>query len=50
VQRGTIRLHYISTNEKTAYILTNPLSKAKFVYFRENIGVAENVSLVERES
>jgi hypothetical protein len=50
VQRGTIRLHYISTNEKTAYILTKPLSRVKFVYFRDKLGVSENVSLIERES
>jgi len=48
VQRGTIRLQYISTDDQTANILTKPLSRAKFVYFRDKLGVAE-VSLVERE-
>jgi hypothetical protein len=49
VQRGTIRLQYISIDEQTADILTKPLSRAKFVYFRDKLGVAEKVSLVERE-
>jgi hypothetical protein len=49
VQRRTIILQYISTDELTADIMTKPLSRAKFVYFRDKLGVAENVSLVERE-
>ena len=40
---------YISTDEKIANILTKPLSKTKFVYFIDKLGVMQNVSLTERE-
>ena len=49
VQRGTLKLQYIGTNEQIAYILTKPLTSTKFVYFRDKLGMAENTSLVERE-
>lgn len=49
VQKGAVRLQYISTDEQIANILTKPLSRVKFVYFRDKLGVMENVSLVERE-
>jgi hypothetical protein len=49
VQRHTIKLQYIRTDEQIADILTKPLSLGKFVYFRDKLGMAENVSLTERE-
>jgi hypothetical protein len=49
VQKGAVKLQYISTDENIADILTKPLSKVKFVYFRDNLGVMQNVSLAERE-
>jgi hypothetical protein len=49
VQRRTIKLQYIRTDEQIADILTKPLSLGKFVYFRDKLGMAENVSLTERE-
>jgi hypothetical protein len=49
VQKCAIKLQYICTNEQIAYILTKPLSFGKFVHFRDKLGVAENVSLAERE-
>ena len=49
VQRGAIKLQYIHTDEQIADILTKPLSFGKFVHFRDELGVAENVSLAERE-
>jgi hypothetical protein len=49
VQRRTIKLQYIRIDEKIADILTKPLSLGKFVYFRDKLGMAENVSLTERE-
>jgi len=44
-----VNLQYISTDEKIADILTKPLSKVKFLYFRDKLGVMKNVSLDERE-
>ena len=39
VQRGTIKLWYVPTEEQVAYVLTNPLSRVKFEYFRDKLGV-----------
>ena len=39
LQRGAIKLQYISMDEHVAYVLTKPLSRVKFEYFREKIGV-----------
>ena len=44
VQKGAVKLHYISIDEQTVDILTKPLSKVKFEYFRDKLGVLENVS------
>jgi hypothetical protein len=49
VQKGAVKLQYISTDEQIADILTKPLSKVKFEYFRDKLGVMQNVSLTERE-
>jgi hypothetical protein len=46
---NTIKLQYIRTDEQIEDILTKPLSLRKFVYFRDKLGVAKNVSLTERE-
>jgi hypothetical protein len=43
VQRGAIELQYISTDEKIMNILTKPLSRVKYEYFRDNIGMMQNV-------
>jgi hypothetical protein len=42
-------LQYISIDEKTTYIFTNPLSKIKFAYLRDKLGLVEISPLVERE-
>ena len=39
VQRGVVKLQYIVMEEQIAYVLTKPLAKVKFKYFRENLGV-----------
>jgi hypothetical protein len=39
VQRGSIRLQYVSIDEQVADVLTKPLSRVKFDHFRDNIGV-----------
>jgi hypothetical protein len=35
--------------KQIADILTKPLVKGKFVYFRDKLGVVENTSLAKRE-
>ena len=47
--RGEVVLQYISIDEKTTYIFTNPLSKIKFAYLRDKLGLVEIYPLVERE-
>jgi hypothetical protein len=49
VQKGEVKLQYISTNEQTTDILTKPLSKIKFAYLRDKLGLVEITPLVERE-
>jgi hypothetical protein len=39
VLRGAIKLQYVITNEKVAYVLTKSLSCVKFEHFRDKIGV-----------
>ena len=35
VQKGAIKLQYVSTDEQVADVLTNSLSQVKFEYFRD---------------
>jgi hypothetical protein len=39
VQRGVVKLQYVGTNEQVADVLTKPLSRVKFEYFRNKLGV-----------
>jgi hypothetical protein len=39
VQRGALKLQYISTDEQAADMLTKPLSRVKFEYFRDKLGI-----------
>jgi hypothetical protein len=39
VQRGALKLQYISTDEQVADVLTKPLSHIKFEYFRDELGI-----------
>jgi len=41
VQRGTVRLDHIGTDEQVTDILTMPLGKVMFLTFRENLGIVE---------
>ena len=43
VQKGVVKLQYISTDEQVADIFTKPLTRVKFAYFREWLGVMENI-------
>jgi uncharacterized protein YukJ len=40
---------YILIDEQTTHILTKALSRIKFAYFREKIGIVEITPLAERE-
>jgi hypothetical protein len=39
VQKGVVKLQYVTTNEKIADVLTKPLLRVNFVYFRDKLGV-----------
>ena len=41
VHRGAVKLQYVATDEQIAIVLTKPLDKVKFEYFRENLGVLQ---------
>lgn len=49
VARRIMLLQYISTEEQDAGILTKALSKCKFEFHRDMIGVVDNPFLAERE-
>ena len=49
VQRGVVKLEYISTNEQVADILTKSLPRGKHVFFRYKMGVVKNTFLDKRE-
>jgi hypothetical protein len=49
VQKNILSIQYVPTAKQTVDILTKPLSLTKFVYFRDKLGVVQNVSLAERE-
>jgi hypothetical protein len=49
IQRGEVILHHISIDEQTIDILTKHLSKRKFAYLRDKLGLVEISPLVERE-
>lgn len=39
VEKGEVRLQYVATDEQVATVLTKPLSKVKFEYFRDRLGL-----------
>jgi hypothetical protein len=39
VQRRALKLHYISTDEQVADMLTKPLSRVKFELFQDKFGI-----------
>ena len=41
VQRGVVKLQYVATEDQIADVLTKPLARVKFEYFRENLGVLQ---------
>jgi len=50
VQRGAVRLKYVPTDQQVADVLMKPLSRMKFAYFKEQLGIVENHSYREREN
>jgi hypothetical protein len=49
VPRKEVSVHNLPIDEQIADVLTKPLSKSKFEYFRDKLGVVENAPLVKRE-
>ena len=41
VQRGAVKLQYVATDKQIADVLTKPLARVKFEYFREKLGVLQ---------
>ena len=41
VQRGAVKLHYVVMDKYVADVLTKPLTKVNFEYFRDNLGVLQ---------
>ena len=39
MKRGVVKLQYVPTEEQVADVLTKPLSRVKFEYFRDKLGV-----------
>ena len=39
VQKGVVKLKYVPTEEQVADVLTKPLSRVKFEYFRDKLGI-----------
>ena len=49
VQRRAVKLQYMETNEKIVDVLTKPLARVKFKYFKERLGVIQNETPQKRE-
>ena len=41
VQRGAVKLLYVVMEEQIADVLTKPLARLKFEYFKERLGVLQ---------
>jgi hypothetical protein len=39
LQRGAIKLQYVSMDEHVVDVLTKPLSRVKFEHFRDKLGI-----------
>jgi hypothetical protein len=49
VQRGVVKLQYVAIDEKIFDVLTKPVSRVKFVYFKDKIGVVQKEVPSKRE-
>jgi hypothetical protein len=41
IQKGAVKLQYVPTDEQVADVLTKPLSRVKFKYFKDKLGVVQ---------
>ena len=41
VQRGAVKLQYVAMEEHIVDVLTKPLARVKFKYFKEKLGVLQ---------
>jgi hypothetical protein len=46
---GAVKLQFVPTGEEVTDILMKALMKGKFVFFRNKLGVVQNVFLTKRE-
>ena len=49
VQRLAVKVQYVPTDEQIVDVLTKPLAREKFEYFRERLGVIQNETPRKRE-
>ena len=49
MQRGVVKLQYVATDKHIDYVLTKPLDRVKFEYFREKLGVLQ-IEIPPRET
>jgi hypothetical protein len=49
VRRGAVKLQYVVIDEQIAYVLTKSVSRVKFVYFRDKLGVVHKDIPSKRE-
>jgi hypothetical protein len=49
VQRKAVRVENLPIDEQITDVLTKPLARSKFVYFRDKLGTTENVPLAKRD-
>ena len=49
VQKGAVKLKYVPTEEQVVDVLTKPLARVKFEYFRDKLGVVQKDLSRKRE-
>jgi hypothetical protein len=49
VHKGVVKRQYVATDEQIENVLTKPLSRVKFVYFRDKLGMVQKEFPSKRE-
>ena len=49
LHKGVVKLKYVPTKEQVEYVLTMPLSRLNFEYFRDKLGVVQKDISRKRE-